>query len=31
VKVIILPPKKTPAKDEPPREPQALKPDKGMK
>jgi lipopolysaccharide export system protein LptA len=31
VKVIILPPKKAPAKDEPPREPQALKPDKGMK
>jgi len=31
VKVIILPPKKTPAKDEPAREPQVLKPDKGMK
>jgi lipopolysaccharide export system protein LptA len=31
VKVIILPPKKTPAKDEPTREPQVLKPDKGMK
>ena len=31
VKVIILPPKKAPSKDEAPREPQALKPDKGMK
>ena len=31
VKVIILPPKKAPSKDEPPREPQTLKPDTGMK
>jgi len=31
VKVIILPPKKSPAKDEPPREPLPLKPDAGTK
>ena len=31
VKVVIQPPKKGPAREEPPREPQALKPDKGMK